>query len=201
MVYKFSYPKHVKKALDIISIIGKRLNVLIWVSDSRSPYLTSKYIPELLNKIDYDRKLIVFVNKMDLVNDFDYGLFRNYLKQILKRDFTVLYGSYKNCKELYNYLERLSNNELFLNCLFVGLPNVGKSSIINCLVNKKKTEVSVLPGTTRNLKWISLRYNIKILDSPGVVLPFQITQEELVELLELKIINRSFISAPNNKFL
>ncbi|MCS7165298.1 MAG: GTPase [Candidatus Calescibacterium sp.] len=200
MGYKFSYPRHVKRAIDLISFIGNKLNLIVWVCDSREPYLTSRYLSDFIERVKYRGKLTIFVNKMDLVDDFDYRGFRKYLRDTIKKEFAVLYGSYKNCKQLYNHLEELAEKELFVNCLFVGLPNVGKSSVINCLVNRKKTEVSSLPGTTRNIKWIALKYNIKILDSPGVVLPTELNQEELKKLLELNIINHSFISLPGNKF-
>lgn len=198
MSYKLSYPRHVKKAIDLVNIIRKNLNVLVWVVDARSPYLTTKYLKEFLEKINYEKNILIFVNKMDLVDNFDYIKFRDFLTTFDLR-FPIIYGSFKNCKNLMNYLRKLANRELFLNCLFTGLPNVGKSSIINCLVGKKKTDVSVIPGTTRNLKWLSLDVNIKILDCPGIVLPIDIKKEELEELIKLGIINFHFVNIPKGK--
>ncbi|MFN3478593.1 MAG: GTPase, partial [bacterium] len=83
--------------------------------------------------------------------------------------------------------------------IVAGLPNVGKSSLINCLSYKKKAEVADLPGTTRKLKWISVSYNIKILDFPGVVLPTFINEDELFSLLEFNILNHSFVNVSKEK--
>ncbi|MFN3994918.1 MAG: GTPase [bacterium] len=195
--YKLSYPRHVKKAIDLFKIIGKKLNCLIWVADARLPFTTLKYINEFLKTVNYQKNIIIFVNKMDLVSKFDKENFIEYTKNFGK--YPVFYGTNNNCKELYNYLKRLASKELFLNCIVVGLPNVGKSSLINCLSCKKKAEVADLPGTTRKLKWISVSYNIKILDFPGVVLPTFINEDELFSLLELNILNHSFVNVNKEK--
>ncbi|MEN3015040.1 MAG: GTPase [bacterium] len=192
-VYRLSYPRHVKKAFDLFKLIRDKLNLIVWVVDARSPILTCRYLFEFIERINYRKNLVIFVNKMDLVKDFDYKQFRKYLSDFSKVRLPIIYGCYTNCKQLYDYLQRIALRELFVNCLFVGLPNVGKSSVINCLVGRSKSEVSSKPGTTRNVKWINLSYNIRVLDSPGIVLPLEITKEEAQELINLGIINKSFI--------
>ena len=58
-----------------------------------------------------------------------------------------------------------------IRCLIVGVPNVGKSTLINCLVGKKATSVGNTPGVTKNLDWIRINKNIELLDSPGILWP------------------------------
>lgn len=209
-VFKLSYPRHVKKAIDLFKILKGKINLLIWVVDAREPILTFKYLPTFLEQVNYKKNIVVFANKIDIAQDFNLKSFKQTIKDLFLKDLSskdlfsenvmpVLAGSHKNCKNLYNYLENLVSKELFLNGIVVGLPNVGKSSLINCLANKKKTQVSEIPGTTKKLNWISIKYNIKILDCPGIVLPLQITKEELLKLIELKILNYSFVNVKKDK--
>lgn len=205
MDYKLSFPRHVKKAIDIFQKIKDKINLMIWIADARSPFITSKYLFSFLNKIYFQKNIIIFVNKMDCVDNFNKKDFENFIFQKIYEcgkggsSFHIEYGSIRNCKNLERLLKNLVKKELFLNCIVLGLPNVGKSSIINCLCRKKKAEVADIPGSTRNLKWISLEYNIKILDSPGIVLPEKIEENELIELLRLSILNYSFVNVPKEK--
>ena len=58
-----------------------------------------------------------------------------------------------------------------INAMIVGIPNVGKSTLINKLVGKKVTNVGNMPGVTKAQQWIRLNQNIELLDTPGVLWP------------------------------
>lgn len=55
--------------------------------------------------------------------------------------------------------------------LILGVPNVGKSTLINRLVKKKATNVGNKPGITKNLEWIRINKDLELLDTPGILWP------------------------------
>jgi len=58
-----------------------------------------------------------------------------------------------------------------LRTMVMGLPNVGKSSLINALINKRSAKVGNKPGVTRALQWVRISHNLELLDTPGVIPP------------------------------
>lgn len=67
----------------------------------------------------------------------------------------------------------------------MGIPNVGKSTLINALANKKAMRVENRPGVTRALKWIKIANNIELLDTPGVLWPKLTDQDVALKIAML----------------
>lgn len=55
--------------------------------------------------------------------------------------------------------------------MIIGIPNVGKSTLINRLANKKRAEVGDKPGVTKKQQWIKIRGKFELLDTPGILWP------------------------------
>ena len=77
--------------------------------------------------------------------------------------------------------------------LIVGIPNVGKSTLINRLVGKKAVQVGNKPGVTKNLDWIRINEQIELLDSPGILWPKLDNQKVALNLASLSAIKEEIL--------
>ena len=77
--------------------------------------------------------------------------------------------------------------------LVIGAPNVGKSTLINRLVGKKKTVTGNKPGVTKQLSWIRVGSNIELLDTPGILWPKLENQEHAYNLAALSSVKEEVV--------
>ena len=76
--------------------------------------------------------------------------------------------------------------------LIIGIPNVGKSTLINRLVSKKVTNTGNRPGITKNLNWIRINDNIELLDTPGILWP-KLDEKNALNLASLTAIKEEVL--------
>lgn len=77
----------------------------------------------------------------------------------------------------------------------VGIPNVGKSTLINRLVGKKATNVGNMPGVTKNLSWIRINKDVELLDSPGILWPKFDNEEVALNLASCSAIKEEILNS------
>lgn len=80
-----------------------------------------------------------------------------------------------------------------LRCFVIGMPNVGKSTMINLLAQAKKTRVANFAGTTRSLQWISAG-EIQLLDTPGILMPKLVNQNDALKLVATGAIKAEIVN-------
>ena len=169
------YPGHMKKTRELIEANLKLVDIVVEVVDARIP--SSSRNP-IIDQIVKDKKRIIFLNKVDLSDEQK----NKEWKKKLERDNTrVVLG---NCmlgdgiKQLFAMLDKEQeivnkekNRNKPLRMMIVGVPNVGKSSLINRMTGKKSTQTGDRPGVTKGKQWISIKNGMQLLDTPGILWP------------------------------
>lgn len=173
------YPGHMKKTKDLLQENIKLVNLIIEVVDARIPASSKNPDFDILFR---DKKRLIVLNKYDLADPNLNKVWEAYYKS--KGWSVVLYNSTNN-KELrklnnaieeatQEIVERYKKRGLLnktIKAMIVGIPNVGKSTLINSLAKKKSTKTGNMPGVTKGKQWIRLTGNIDLLDTPGILWP------------------------------
>ena len=172
------FPGHMTKALREMEVNVKAVDVVIYVLDARAPY--SCLNPKFTNILG--AKPIIFVlNKADLADDNQTKLWQEYFSKngniciTLNSTYTnsgkVIISSIHTLaqKKLSKYANKGVNITLL--AMVIGVPNCGKSTLINNLCGRYKAKTGDKPSITRNTQWVKLENMIELLDTPGTLWP------------------------------
>ncbi len=185
------YPGHIAKAEKKLKEQLSLVDAVIEVLDARIP-ISSRYdnISGLLNQ----KPRFLLVNKSDLVEKSELQPFLDYLHT--ETGLTVIPTTSKNTKDLPQIIKEAINlSEPRIQAIMArgllrrparimvaGLPNVGKSSIINKLTRSSKTKTGAKAGVTRQQQWVRINPQLELLDTPGIIPMKQEDQERAIKL-------------------
>ena len=169
------YPGHMKKTRELIAENLKMVDIVIEVIDARIP--VSSRNPIIYELVKNKRRLII-LNKSDLsdpkANEAWAETFKKQGNLVLTMNCMTGIG----VGQLYKLLSRLQDEKnegqlrkKSLRMMIVGVPNVGKSSLINRMTGKKSAKTGDRPGVTKGKQWLGLENGMQLLDTPGILWP------------------------------
>ncbi len=160
------FPGHMAKGTRALEDVARKLDLILEVRDARAPEVTASPLSTVLSKICPVWKVLT---KRDLADRKVTSSWVSTYRQGKSRAWAVnlLRGAVDDLrKELAK--ERPAHRELRL--AVVGIPNVGKSALLNCLVGKKWAPVGGVPGVTKGVSWYKGK-GFLVVDSPGILDP------------------------------
>lgn len=173
------FPGHMTKARRMMEEQIKLVDVVVELLDARIPRSSAN---PMLKKVIGSKQKIVVLNKTDMADPEATKQWLDYLK---KQNFTALEVDCqkgKGIKALVSAIQKAGQPAIdkwlkkgvrnrAVRVMIVGIPNVGKSTLINRLLGKNKTVTQNKPGVTRGPQWVTLGKNLELLDTPGVLWP------------------------------
>ncbi len=185
------YPGHIAKAERQLKDKLNLVDVIIEVRDSRLP-LSSSY--SNIKKLLGDKPRLLLLNKADLTDKDELKKWVSYLKETT--GCPVIVTEAKGNKDLNQVVKtavELSEPKIQAlmakgllrrpaRAMVVGMPNVGKSSVINKLTKSSKTKIGAKAGVTRQQQWVRINPKLELLDTPGIIPTRQDDQEQAVKL-------------------
>ena len=170
------FPGHMSKALREIGERVKVVDIVIEVVDARAP--VSSRNPEL-DKLIGNKQHLILLNKKDLANE---QVTKNWITQFKNQGMGALaieatrvnYNEVKQAcltllKEKFDKEKAKGLRPRAIRALIVGIPNVGKSTLINRLAKRKAANVENRPGVTKSQQLIKIDKDFELLDTPGVL--------------------------------
>ena len=196
------YPGHMAKTKKEIASIISMIDVVIEVIDARIPY--SSRIPGL-NKLTRDKKNIIVFNKYDLCDKNETG---KWIDKYTKEGYICVTCDAKNSNDYKKIINEVKNIMINVNkkreskgllskkakCIVIGVPNVGKSTIINKIVGKSIAGIGNKPGITKNLSTIKINEFMDLVDTPGILWPKFEDQNVALNLASMTIIKEEILN-------
>ena len=175
------YPGHMKKTKDLIKENMQLIDIVLEVVDARIP-LSSKN-PDI-SVFAENKKRVIVLNKSDLVEKSEIQYWKKYFKDNNFADEVLEISAETgfNIKALYSIIDKVSAEKkeklmakglrkVNVRLMVAGIPNVGKSRLINRIVGKNSAGVGNKPGFTKGKQWIRIKDGLELLDTPGILWP------------------------------
>lgn len=173
------YPGHMKKTKELLQENLKMVDIVVELLDARIP-MSSKN--PMIDRIINDKPRMVLMNKSDLASSEINDMWKSYFERenipVLFINATYNTGTEKILQEINKILkDKLDKRKAkgikntTVRAMIVGIPNVGKSTLINSLTGRKGAKTGNKPGVTKCKQWIKLKGNIELLDTPGILWP------------------------------
>ena len=169
------YPGHMKKTRELIQENLKMVDLVVEVIDARIP--SSSRNP-IIDQLVGAKKRIIVLNKSDLADEEENKtwaeLFKKQGNLVLAMNCMSGSGANQLIRMLTNIRDEKNKDAARkkpLRMMIVGVPNVGKSSLINRLTGKKSAKTGNKPGVTRGKQWLNLGNDMQLLDTPGILWP------------------------------
>ena len=195
------YPGHMAKTKREIKEKIDLIDVVFEVIDSRIPKSSKNKDIDALIK---NKPKILIMTKLDLC---DYEQTDKWISYYEKEGYKVIpidLINNPNLKIIYNEVSEIAKSlnekrklkglkERKVRVLILGIPNVGKSTLINRLVGRKATNVGNKPGITKQLEWIRINDNMELLDTPGLLWPRLEDKEVALNLASMTAIKEEIL--------
>ena len=193
------YPGHMVKAKKEIEESIKLVDIVVILLDARAPFSCRN--PEL-EKIARKKKIVFILNKMDLASP---AATREYIRRFRQEGKTavamdslsgkgsreVLLSVRDAFREEAEALLKKGRRKRPARLMVVGVPNIGKSTFLNCLVGRKMTRTGAKPGVTRGKQWVRVREDIELMDTPGLMWPKIEEEEQGLKMALLNIVGEN----------
>ena len=183
------FPGHMKKALDEMRKELVKVDVIIYVLDSRAP--KSCFNPEL-DKISGGKPVLYVFNKIDLADE---SKVKEYARGFATKgkDYLILNSTLSGAgKQIVSKVKNLASEKvqkykdkgvnITIRAMVVGVPNSGKSTLVNNLCKKAKAITGNKPGVTKGKAWFNIGDCVEICDTPGTLYP-NLSDQEIAKSL------------------
>lgn len=169
------YPGHMKKTRELIQDNLKVVDAVVEVIDARIP-LSSRN--PIIDELVGNKLRVIVLNKSDLADSKAIEDWITHYKEKGDPALSINAMSGGGVSRLFQHLKKIEEKKNEgslrfkpLRIMIVGVPNVGKSSLINRLTGKKSTITGDRPGVTKGKQWLSLKNGMQLLDTPGILWP------------------------------
>lgn len=183
------FPGHMKKALEEMQAEVKNVDAVIYVLDARAPKacLNPSFV-----RIIGTKPIIFVLNKCDLADEEKFKDFSQTLRSENTKCLMLNSTASGALNKVTNALNELCNNQIerfknkgvnyFVRAMVLGVPNSGKSTLVNNLCGSARAVTGNKPGVTKGKQWVKLSNNIEILDTPGTLWPNLEVEETALQL-------------------
>lgn len=169
------YPGHIAKAKKTIESNLKLVDLILEVRDARIPESSR---PQAIENIIGEKLRIILLNKKDLASEEITKEWESYFEELGLNVVSFSKDEKEDVNKIFNLIREQAKNKLqdkyrdrAVRVMVTGIPNVGKSTVLNQVIQKKGAKTGAAPGITRGKQWHKIKNKIYIMDTPGVLLP------------------------------
>ena len=199
------YPGHMKKAQIEVQERLKLVDVIVELLDARIPASSRN---EVLYKMTKDKTRLVVLTKTDLADPIETKKWIIYFEQ---QGFSAIFADLNKQNDVKNIIKNVeklgeSKNQKFIakgmkpqpvRAMIIGIPNVGKSTLINKISGRHAASVQNKPGHTKAQQWIKVSNQFELLDTPGILPPSYKENKDAINLALVGSINSEIL--PNEE--